>query len=46
MRATLEGKAMFQFAYRRDFVAVFGIITIISAIWAAWLIETPGFMPL
>ena len=42
----MEGKTMFEFAIRREFVAVFGIIGIVTAVWAAWLIETPGFMPL
>lgn len=42
----MKGKTMFEFAIRREFVTVFGIIAIVTAVWAAWLIETPGFMPL
>ena len=37
---------MFQFVYRREFIAVFGILGFVAAVWAAWLLETPGFMPL
>ncbi len=37
---------MLHFAIGREFITVFGIIAIVTAAWAAWLIETPGFMPL
>jgi hypothetical protein len=37
---------MFQFAIRREFITVAGVIGIVTALWAAWLIETPGLMPL
>ena len=42
----MESKAMFEFAIRREFVTVFGVIAVVAAVWTAWLIETPGFMPL
>lgn len=37
---------MFHFGISREFITVFGIIAIVTAMWAAWLIETPGLMPL
>ena len=37
---------MFQFTLGREFVVVFGAIAIAAVVWAAWLIETPGLVPL
>ena len=37
---------MFQFTFGREFAVVFGAVAIAAAVWAAWLIETPGLMPL
>jgi len=41
-----QDKTMFQFTFGREFAVVFGAVAIAAAVWAAWLIETPGLMPL
>jgi hypothetical protein len=37
---------MFQFTLGREFAVVFGAIGIAAVIWAAWVLETPGLLPL
>jgi hypothetical protein len=37
---------MFQLKLGREFIVVFGVIAIAASAWAAWVIETPGLLPL
>jgi hypothetical protein len=41
-----QDKTMFQLTLGREFFVVFGVIGIAAAVWAAWVIETPGLLPL
>jgi hypothetical protein len=41
-----QDKTMFQFTLGREFAVVFGAIGIAAVIWAAWVLETPGLLPL
>jgi hypothetical protein len=41
-----QDKTMFQLTLGREFFVVFGVVGIAAAVWAAWIIETPGLLPL
>ena len=41
-----KGTTMQHLGIGREFITVFGVIAIVTAIWAAMLLEMPGFMPL